>query len=218
MIITKFPQSCLSVETGGVRLLFDPGVLKYQESFFEVWNESDAVFITHKHSDHCDPAVISEFSKDIPVYASKEVTDAHSMLAHAKRIKEGDVVSLGGVSVTAVKAIHGYHPKMKGNEIHENIGYLVNDGSITLYITSDTICFPCDIKADVLAVPVTGHGVTMTAFEASLFALEVGAKHIILTHMDNQAFEVDLPYISKHFKNSGLEYIILDIGAVYAIS
>ncbi len=199
------------VEAGDVKLLFDPGVLKYEKRFFIPWNQSDAVFVTHKHADHCDSELISQFKTSIPVYTTDEVIAAHPALDRAQRIQEGDEVTVGGVSIKAVKAIHGYHPRMRGNEVYQNIGFLVDDGKRRLYITSDTVCFPTDIKTDIIAIPVTGYGVTMTAFEASLFAKETGAKHVLLTHMDNEAFEIDWPYIDKHFKNAELDFIVLPI-------
>lgn len=37
MKITKYPQSCLLVETNDKKLLIDPGSLKYQDKFLEEW-------------------------------------------------------------------------------------------------------------------------------------------------------------------------------------
>ena len=34
MKITKFPQSCLLIETKGKKILVDPGNLKYKEEYF----------------------------------------------------------------------------------------------------------------------------------------------------------------------------------------
>lgn len=218
MKITKFPQSCLMVESGGVRLLFDPGALKYRDEYFDIWDSADAVFITHKHPDHCYAEKIAKFRNSLPVYTTAEAAAAYPELSRAVRIAEGDKIAVGGISVTAVKAVHGYHPMMKGNEVYENVGFVADDGAVCLYITGDTICFPTDIKANALAMPVTGHGVTMTAFEASLFAKETGAKTILLTHMDNEAFEVDYAYIDKHFGKAGLEYIVPDSGWSLEIS
>ncbi|NLL91326.1 MAG: hypothetical protein GX222_02770 [Ruminococcaceae bacterium] len=217
MKITKYPQSCILVDTGIKKILFDPGILKYKDEYFDVFNSCDAVFVTHKHSDHCNVELISSLKKEIAVFSTSEVAGAYPELSNLKTISEGDTVQIGNATVTAVKAIHGYQPKMRGNEVYENIGYTLSDGKKTIYITSDTICFPTDIKTDVICIPVTGHGVTMSAYEASLFSKETGAKVVILTHMDNPAFEVDYAYIDKHFANAGVEYTILEIGDQFTI-
>lgn len=217
MKITKYPQSCLLVESGGIRLLFDPGSLKREDHFVQVFSGVDAIFITHKHADHCDDELLQKVNLSIPLYITKETRKAHPSLSRAEQIREGDEIIIGSVSVKAVHAIHGYHPRMRGNEVYENIGYIVDDRKKRLYITGDTICFPTDIKTDIIALPVTGHGVTMSAFEASLFAKETGAKTVILTHMDNPAFEVDRDYIDRHFKNAGVEYTLLDSGETLTV-
>lgn len=38
MKITKFPQSCLLIETKGKKILVDPGNLKYKEEYLDIWN------------------------------------------------------------------------------------------------------------------------------------------------------------------------------------
>ena len=52
MKITKFPQSCLLIETKGKKILIDPGNLKYKEEYFDIWNNVDIILITHKHKVH----------------------------------------------------------------------------------------------------------------------------------------------------------------------
>ena len=100
---------------------------------------------------------------------------------------------------------------LKGDkEIHENVGYIVDDGENRLYTTSDTICFKNDYKADILCIPVTGHGLTMSAFEAALYAKEVGATLTIPIHMDNPAFPPDFKYIEEMFNKYEVEYEILE--------
>ena len=128
-------------------------------------------------------------------------------------VKEDDVLKFGNVKVEVVYAVHGYQPLLRGDkEIHENIGYIIDDGENRLYTTSDTICFKNDYKADILCVPVTGHGVTMSAFEAALYAKEVGAVLTIPIHMDNPMFPPDFEFIEEMFGKYEVEYEILENG------
>lgn len=210
MKIAKFPQSCLLIETKEKRILVDPGNLKYKEEYFNVWNSVDIILITHKHPDHCNTEVLEKLDNNIPIYSTKEVAEANTVL-NINIVKENDVLNIDDIKIEVVHAQHGYQPLLKGSkEIHENVGYIIDDGENRLYITSDTICFKNEYKANILCTPVTGHGLTMSAFEAALYAKEVGAVLTIPVHMDNPAFPPDFDYIKEMFEKYEVEYEILD--------
>lgn len=210
MKITKFPQSCLLIETKGKKILVDPGTLKYKEEYFEIWNTVDIILITHKHPDHCNTEILQKINKNITIYSTQEVQDANKNLK-INIVKENDLLKLEGVKIEVVHAIHGYQPLLKGEkEIHENVGYIIDDGENRLYSTSDTICFKNDYKADILCTPVTGYGLTMSAFEAALYAKEVGATLVIPIHMDNPAFPPNFDFIREMFEKYEVEYEVLE--------
>ena len=52
MELTHFGHSCLHVDLGGTRLLFDPGNFSHG---FEGITGLSAILITHQHPDHADP-------------------------------------------------------------------------------------------------------------------------------------------------------------------
>ena len=210
MKITKFSQSCLLIETKNKKIIIDPGVLKYKEEYFDVWNNVDVILITHKHPDHCNAEVLQKLNKSIKIYSTKEVKNANEEL-EIKVIKESDIIDLENIKIEVVYAIHGYQPLLKdGKEINENVGYIVDDGENRLYATSDTICFKNEYKADILCVPVTGFGLTMSAFETALYAKEVGAKITLPVHMDNPAFPPNFEFIEEMFNKYEVEYEILE--------
>ena len=93
MKITKYPQSCLLIETKGKKILVDPGNIDYKEEYFVAWNNADLILITHKHSDHCHTPIIEKIDKNIKIYSSNEVKNAHSTLA-INVVKEGDKIEL----------------------------------------------------------------------------------------------------------------------------
>jgi len=140
-------------------------------------------------------------SKVQKLIKEKLVTVNNKLVSGSYQVKENDVIELDNIKIEVVHAIHGYQPLLKGaKEIHENVGYIIDDGKNRLYTTSDTICFKNDYKADILCIPVTGHGLTMSAFEASLYAKEVGAVLTIPIHMDNSAFPPDFNFIKEMFE------------------
>lgn len=124
MKITKFPQSCLLIETKDKRILIDPGNLKYKEEYFDIWNNVDIILITHKHPDHCNTEILENLDKNIKIYSTQEVQDANKNL-NINIIKENDIIQLDSIKIEVVHAIHGYQPLLKGaKEINENVGYI----------------------------------------------------------------------------------------------
>lgn len=209
MKITKYPQSCLMVETNNKRILIDAGGLKYQDKFLEEWQKADIILITHKHGDHIKSDVLKD--NNIPIYSTQEVQNAYPEIKF-NIVKENDKLNFDNVKIEVVKAIHGYNPNLKnGGQVFENIGYIIDDGSHRLYTTSDTICFNNDYKADVVALPITAHGLTMSAFEASLFSKELGASLVLPIHMDNEKYPTDVNYMKENFDKFEINYKVLDI-------
>lgn len=212
--ITRFPQSCILVETEGKRILIDPGSIQYKETYpDEKWNNIDIILVTHKHGDHCHPNAINAIMKNpkTKFYTTKEVSNTYPELK-AEIIKEGDIITIDNIKIEVVKAIHGYIPFLKGGkEIHENVGYIIDDGTNRIYQTSDTICFENDYKCNILFVPVSNHGLVMGPFEAAQFAKETEAKVIIPIHYDNTRFPTNLTEVEKLFKEYNINLKILEI-------
>ena len=209
MKVTKYPQSCLMVETNNKKILIDAGGLKYQDKFLDEWKKADLILITHKHGDHIKSDVLKDIN--IPIYSTQEVQDTYPEIKF-NIVKENDTLDFDNVKIEVVKAIHGYNPLLKnGGQVFENVGYIIDDGKCRLYTTSDTICFNNDYKVDVVALPVTGYGLTMSAFEASLFSQELGAKLVLPIHMDNEKYPTDIEYMKKNFDKFNINYKVLDI-------
>lgn len=209
MKITKYPQSCLMVETKDKKILVDPGALKYQDDFLESWREADIILITHRHSDHIKKDILANIN--IPIYSTKEVQDAYPEI-NFNIIKDGDIINLEGIKIEVVKAVHGYNPRLKnGGEVLENVGYIIDNNQNRLYITSDTICFNNDYKADIVAIPITAYGLTLSSYEAALWAKDMGAKLVLPIHMDNSIYPTDIPFMEKNFKEYNINYKVLDI-------
>ena len=106
MKLTKFAQSCVLVETKGKKILVDPGYIQYADSLIkEYWNNIDAIFVTHKHADHCHVDAIKEILKDkkTKLYSSQEVADEYSGLSF-NIVQEGDNVDVNGITVEVVNS------------------------------------------------------------------------------------------------------------------
>lgn len=218
MKITRFAQSCLLIEIGGKKILIDPGVIKFDESYLEKeWLGIDFILITHKHADHCNVVVIEKIveKNNSIIFSSKEVSESFPSL-NINIVKEKDVVNLKYFKIEVVKAIHGWIPVLKGGkEIFENIGFIIDDGKNRLYHTSDTICFENNYECDFLFVPVGNHGLVMGPFEAALFSKEVNAKIVFPFHYDNPSYSINLLDVKKEFDKQKINYVFLDIGEIF---
>ena len=212
MKITKFAQSCILIETNNKRVLVDPGIISYDESLpIEYWNDIDVLLVTHKHADHFNEAAIKEIVKNpkTKLYSSSEVKQTFPEIT-VNIIKAGDVINSDNLIIRVVKAVHGYLPYLRGeSEINENVGYIIEAEDKKIYITSDTLCFKNDYKCDVLFVPVSGCGLVMGPFEASLFAKETEASLVVPIHMDNPRFPVDLSELDSKFAD--INYKVMTI-------
>lgn len=212
MKFTKFAQSCVLVETNGKRILVDPGSLQYEDSLLpDYWTNIDLILVTHKHMDHCHvEAIKSLLNQGAILFSSKEVQQTYPELK-IHILKEGDVLNLPQFKVEVTKAVHGYTPLLKGKEIHENIGFIIDDGKTRAYFTSDTICFPHEYRCDIIFVPVCNHGLVMGPFEAALFAKETGARLAVPIHYDNPKYPVELESVKAEWEKQGLKYKIMDV-------
>jgi len=212
MKITKFPQSCLLIETKDKKILIDPGTLKYKEEYFDIWNNVDVILITHKHSDHCNVEILEKLNKNIKIYSSSEVQSTYPSL-NINIVKEGNIINFDNeIKIEVVHAEHGYIAPMKnGAKVVENIGYIIDDSDKKIYITSDTISFQNDYKCDVICLPVSDYGVVMGAFEAALFAKETDAKLVIPLHADSPKYPVNFDFVKEMFNQNELNYKILTV-------
>lgn len=217
MKITKYPQSCFLIESDNKKILVDPGKLSYEDSFLDDWKNVDLILITHRHGDHCYTEIIKEILKNgkVKIYSSKEVQKVNADLP-INVVKVGDILKFDKIKIEVVKAIHGYIPSLK-DEIQENIGFMLTVEGKKIYFTSDTICFKNDYKCDILALPVSGHGLVMEPFEAALFAKETGAKLVIPVHMDNPKFPADVDKLKNEFEKNQINYKLMKTKEVLKI-
>ena len=149
MRVTHFGHSCVLVETGSARLLFDPGSFSAE---FEDVRDLDAVLITHKHPDHLDHERLPALLAANP--AARLIADSGSSAELADRgvtaepARPGDELRIGGAQVDVVGGEHAViHPDIP---VIDNIGLLVDGGGF--YHPGDAFHVP-EQRVDVLGLP-----------------------------------------------------------------
>ncbi|MGH3878817.1 MAG: MBL fold metallo-hydrolase [Actinophytocola sp.] len=149
MQIVHFGHSCVLLDTGSARLLFDPGVLS---AGFEDARDLDAILITHQHADHLDttrlPALVAENPQAALIVDPGSVEETTKIGLAAEQASPGDTLTLGGADVQVVGGEHAIiHPSVP---MPPNTGYVVGDGAF--FHPGDSLFVP-EQKIDVLGLP-----------------------------------------------------------------
>ncbi len=167
--ITRGDNATLRIEWQGKVFYVDPiGTIPSERV--------DAVFISHRHSDHYDPVALSTFNPTVPIYApfdAKNIT----------RLPVGQKIVVAGIEIEAVPSYNiekkQYHPQKDGNA-----GYIFTLDHIRLYVAGDTERIPemKDIICDIAIVPL-GQKHTMRSIDDAVESvLDTKASIGIPTH------------------------------------
>ncbi len=102
--------------------------------------KADIVLLTHHHQDHLDADALAKISSGETQFI--ETKDVHDILKKGRVMKNGDTLTLDGISIEAVPAYNTtkgheqYHPKGRDN------GYVLTIGGKRIYIAGDTEDIP----------------------------------------------------------------------------
>lgn len=150
MRIVHYGHSCVLIDTGSARLLFDPGTFS---SGFEDLAGLDAILITHQHADHLDidrlPALLAANPRATLIAdtasAAEEIAELNLVATIAR---PGDMLVVAGAAIDVVGGTHAIIHR--DYPVPPNVGYVVDQGAF--YHPGDALFVP-EQKIDVLALP-----------------------------------------------------------------
>jgi len=218
MKIKKFLHSCLLIEEGDTRILFDPGLYCFIDGLVkpEIFKDLNAIFITHEHFDHADAAALKVILKNNPtasIYGNSGVVEALKKERITVLVFEEGEKQIGGMSIRAEFAQHAtiLTPAPK------NTAFIVSG---RLLITGDSFDEELEkLKGiEILALPITAPW--LRAIDAVAFAGAIGAGKVIPVH-DGFAkdFFLERQYggFARSLKEVGAEFYPLKPGEVLEV-
>jgi L-ascorbate metabolism protein UlaG (beta-lactamase superfamily) len=208
MHISKYLHSCLLVEEGRDKLLFDPGKFSFIEKRVtpQQFEDLTAIIVTHAHPDHLEwdaLAQIVEHNPDAAVLANTEVVAQMTAKQITASIFETGTRAIGGFEVRAIDAPHAW---ILCSQPPQNTAFLVNGVFLNPGDSFDPSLFAF-AGTRVLALPVMAPWAT--ELEASVFATQIKPERIIPVH-DGQArdFFIEQRYATfqKCFAEHGMQF------------
>jgi L-ascorbate metabolism protein UlaG (beta-lactamase superfamily) len=105
--------------------------------------KADVIIITHEHGDHLDPSALASLRTEKTLLVLTEA--CVQQVAGGIVMKNGDVQTVGGLTVQAVPAYNLVHKRENGQPFHpqgQGNGYILTFGDKRVYIAGDTENIP----------------------------------------------------------------------------
>lgn len=208
MRITKYGHSCLLVEEGDARILFDPGVYSVVPDL----DKLDAILLTHTHQDHIAIPTLKKLVEMNPrarIFGNSEVV---GLLAkediEVDRLEAGEQAVVQNVIIEGVGSDHAI--------IHSSIPRIKNTG----YLIANSFLYPGDAltvpnsRIKVLALPVVAPWMKMS--ETIDYLLAMRAPIVFPVH--DAIVAPNNPYhktAENKAKEAGSQWVVLENGVAH---
>jgi L-ascorbate metabolism protein UlaG (beta-lactamase superfamily) len=128
MRVYKFIHSCLVVEEGGDKILFDPGMFSFMQGQVtpDAFRDVGTIIITHNHPDHVDVAALQ---KIVELSGAMVITNSETQDALTKEGIESIVLDEGSYRSKdfTIRALPANHAEILSPTLPQNTAYIIND-------------------------------------------------------------------------------------------
>ncbi len=208
MRVYKYVHSCLVVEEGEDKILFDPGIFSFIEGAVrpETFRDVSTVILTHQHPDHVD---ISALKQILALSNASVVTNSEGKAALAKEGIEAQVLEEGSQQTKnfTVRALSAEHAEILSPTLPQNTAYILND---TFLNPGDSFAsFLNPLKGiKVLALPVMAPW--LTELMVAEFAERIAPSIVVPVHDGYvKDFFIKRRYANyeQHFSSQGIKFM-----------
>lgn len=180
MRISKYIHSCLLVEEGEEKILFDPGTFSFieQRVSLETFKDVTTVILTHQHPDHVDMNALKSILAES---GASVITNSEGKAALAKENIEVRVVEEGSYSTKnfTIRALSAQHEKILSPSLPQNTAYILNDVFLNPGDSFASLLSPLK-GIQVLALPVSAPWTTEIG--VAEFAQMIAPQMVIPVH------------------------------------
>ncbi len=180
MRISKYIHSCLLVEEGGEKILFDPGVFSFIEQKVrpETFKDVSTIILTHQHPDHVDMNALKSILAES---GASVITNSEGKTALAKENIDVRVVEEGSYATKnfTIRALSAQHEKILSPTLPQNTAYILNDVFLNPGDSFASLLSPLK-GIQVLALPVSAPWTTEIA--VAEFAQMIAPQMVIPIH------------------------------------
>jgi L-ascorbate metabolism protein UlaG (beta-lactamase superfamily) len=240
MVLTKFGHSCVLIEEGGARILFDPG--SYSEGRQNGLTNLDAILITHEHGDHIDIESVKALTAGNPgvkIFTNPTVKEILAKEGiEVQVLGDGESAEVKGVKIEGIGTthaeIHSSVPRIK------NTGYAISSSTVerergmgidshsrtsddrnkksspmTFYYPGDALTLP-NRPVEILGMPTAAPWARFS--ELIDYTLTIKPKVVIPMHDGILARPAMFhPYLTKILGDAGVEFKPVEVGSEYSL-
>lgn len=198
MNIVKLEHSGFALIKNHDTILIDP--VEFTEKLpTHLFGDVHAIIITHKHDDHCQPAVISNLLAENPAATVFTTPDTTPLISGSIVVRPGETREVGGFSLQFFGQSHA--SIIEGQIPCDNLGVVV-DGIFA--DPGDSFDKPPVEHPKVLAVPVSAPWAKIS--DAAKYVKDVHPATVIPVH------DAVLSGLGKTYSNSWLKYSCDSLG------